>query len=178
MIGLICWGLFAFLVLWVAFRSVLSPFRLYQYYKKQLQQKGYKSYNVCFIPFIAPSIINSLQEEKKFKDGLYSAKMTGPAHDLVLTNLASQIVLVLISPKLIQEFYQLDGTPTYIKEKTFITSLKRIVKTSITFTEGEEWKAKRRFMTSFFNFNYINKQFGLLADIVNRKLADAAKGRN
>jgi hypothetical protein len=32
-----------------------------------------------------------------------------------LTNIASQILLVLISPTLIQQFYQLDGTATYIK---------------------------------------------------------------
>lgn len=33
-------------------------------------------------------------------------------------------------------------------------------------------------MTSFFNFNYINKEYGTLVDIVNRKLDEAAKGRN
>ena len=31
-------------------------------------------------------------------------------------------------------------------------------------------------MTSFFNFNYINKEYGTLVDIVNRKLDEAAKG--
>ena len=56
--------------------------------------------------------------------------------------------------------------------------MKRIVKTSITFTEGEQWKAKRRFMTSFFNFNYINKEYTTVVDIVNRKLNEAAKGRD
>jgi hypothetical protein len=63
---------------------------------------------------------------KKFKDAQYSAKYIGPGYDLVLTNLASRITLILISPKLIKEFYQLDGSPVYIKEKTFITSVKRL----------------------------------------------------
>ncbi len=33
-------------------------------------------------------------------------------------------------------------------------------------------------MTSFFNFNYVNKQFGTIVNIVNRKLAQAAKEKN
>ena len=76
-----------------------------------------KSYDVNFIPFIAPTVINALQDEKKFRDGYYSAKFDGPKYDVILTNLASQITLVLISPELIQQFYMLDGTPTYIKEQ-------------------------------------------------------------
>ncbi len=40
------------------------------------------------------------------------------------------------SPKLIQEYYALDNTDTYVKEKSFTTSLKRIVNNSVTFTEG------------------------------------------
>ncbi len=125
--------LFILLVLWVLFKNVVLPYKLYSYYKKQLKDKNYRSYNVKFVPFIAPSIINSMVEMKKFKDAQYSAKYIGPGYDLVLTNLASRITLILISPKLIKEFYQLDASPVYIKEKTFITSLKRLVKDSITF---------------------------------------------
>lgn len=33
-------------------------------------------------------------------------------------------------------------------------------------------------MTSFFNFNYINKEFGTIVNIVNRKLAEAANGKD
>lgn len=60
--------------------------------------------------------------------------MFGHNYDIILTNFASQIVLVLISPQLIQKFYLLDGSKTYHKEQTFITSLKRVAKNSITFT--------------------------------------------
>lgn len=49
---------------------------------------------------------------------------------------------------------------------------------TITFSEGEVWKTKRRFMTSFFNFNYINKEFGTIVNIVNRKLAEASNGKD
>lgn len=60
-------------------------------------------------------MVNALIEEKKYKDGLYSAKHIGKDYDMVLTNLASRVAVILISPKLIQSFYLLDGTPTYIK---------------------------------------------------------------
>ena len=36
----------------------------------------------------------------------------------------------------------------------------------------------RKFMTSFFNFQYINKEYATMVDVVNRKLAEAAKGRD
>lgn len=66
--------LFVLLAIWVLLRSVLLPYKLYRYYKKQFQDKKYRSYNVPFIPFIAPSIINTFHETKKYKDGFYSAK--------------------------------------------------------------------------------------------------------
>lgn len=56
-----------------------------------------------------------MQEVKKYRDGYHAAKFEGPNYDCILTNLASQIALILISPEMVQQFYMLDGTPTYMK---------------------------------------------------------------
>lgn len=94
---------------------MIKPYTLYRYYKKQLTAKNYRLHADTFMPYMAPSIIQTLRDEKDKKDGYYLAKYEGPKYDVVLTNIAERIVLVLISPKLIQQFYMLDGTKTYIK---------------------------------------------------------------
>lgn len=112
---LILFILIAIFCLWKIYKSVIKPYFLYKFYKKQLKEKNYRLYADPFMPFAAPFIFTTAHDEKKFKDSYYTAKHYGPDYDLVLTNLAEKITLVLISPKLIQQFYLLDATKTYIK---------------------------------------------------------------
>mgnify|MGYP006995455013 CR=1 FL=1 len=107
--------LLAALTIWKLFKSAIKPYLLYKFYKKQFATKNYKVHADTFIPFMAPSIIQTLKDEKDKKDGYYLAKYEGPKYDIVLTNIAEKITLILINPKLIQQFYMLDGTKTYIK---------------------------------------------------------------
>ena len=86
-------------------------------------------------------------------------------------------MLRLINPSLIKELYSLDGGKSYIKYEPIIENIKRIVGNSITFSHGERWREKRKFMTSFLNFSYVNQQFEFISNIVEKKIEQCSQGK-
>lgn len=53
-----------------------------------------------------------------------------------------------------------------------MTQLRRMVGNGITFTEGEDWKHKRRILTQFLNFGFIKSVSERIYDIAHRKLEE------
>ena len=56
--------------------------------------------------------------------------------------------------------------------------MKRIVGESITFTEGEKWKRKRKSMTTLLNFQYVLSKFPAIHEIIDDSIHEASQGRD
>ena len=52
----------------------------------------------------------------------------------------------------------------------FINSLKNMIGNGLAFSEGEEWKIKRKIMTHVFNYDFIKSKVGLIAKITQEKI--------
>jgi hypothetical protein len=44
------------------YTGIIRPYKHFSFYKKQLKDKNYKSFNFPFVPFAAPSIMNAITE--------------------------------------------------------------------------------------------------------------------
>ena len=123
-----------------------------------------------FVPFLSEMLLSIIRNTKQHKDAYWSEKDYGKDFDVVICNFGSSIMLRLINPSLIKELYSLDGGKTFIKYEPIIENIKRIAGNSITFSHGERWRQKRKFMTSFLNFSYVNQQFDFISNIVIKKI--------
>lgn len=65
-------------------------------------------------------------------------------HDVILTNSVHRIVLDFCHPDFIKDFYSAENLYTYPKVKFVSAPIVRAMGKGIPFSEGDEWKRKRR----------------------------------
>lgn len=71
-----------------------------------------------------------------------------------------------------KEFYEKQMEGYYIKSLSspFASSFKHLIGNGLVFSEGEEWKMKRKIMSSVFNYDFIKSKVGLISKICADKL--------
>lgn len=57
-----------------------------------------------------------------------------------------------------------------IESVPFVGSLKAFLGEGLLFSEGDEWKMKRKIMSSVFNYDFIKYKVGTISDICNEVL--------
>ena len=73
----------------------------------------------------------------------------------MVLNVYNQVEVALIHPDLLQEFFSADKLSFYAKMKFFKDILKRGTGEGLLFSEGDQWKMKRKVLTEVFNFEFI-----------------------
>lgn len=86
---------------------------------------------------------------------MFLLKNVCPHYDVIVHNTLSTPSLQLMSPELIKGFMQAENVPIYPKMKFLIQNIQRSLGHGIAFSEGNEWKRKRKIMNSVFNFDFL-----------------------
>ncbi len=86
------------------------------------------------------------------KDALYVEKHIYPSVDVSIGNILNRAVMVIVNPDLTQEFFSSKSNNSYRKFEDMIQGTKEILGNGLVFSEGEEWKTKRKLLSKIFNF--------------------------
>lgn len=115
---------------------------------------GYKVYHTPFSPWTIP-FMPIIERDKKEGDALKFCKTIYRDNDVILTNSLHKIVLDFSHPDFIKDFYSADHLYTYPKLKFSTEPIIRAMGRGIPFSEGEEWKRKRKVINTVFNYEFI-----------------------
>lgn len=107
------------------------------------------------------------QELAKYNDSHHYAKHSLTKYHLRLMKVGNDIVIDLIDPTLIQEFFIKEKEKYYQKNLSHpsITSLMQIGGQGLFLSEGESWKKKKKILSNVFNFDFIHSQIHNIASI-------------
>ena len=106
---------------------------------------------------------------------MYYAKHSLPGKDIGVYNMLDKIVLEIINPDLLKIFYSPDNFPNYIKEESIIANTRRALGYGIAFSEGDEWKRKRKIINTVFNFNFLTSIIPQIVHICNQNMDELEK---
>ena len=89
-----------------------------------------------------------------------------------MVSVKGKIFIDLIDPELIKQFYERQMEGYYVKfvRFPFISAIKNMIGNGLIFSEGEEWKIKRKIMTQVFNYDFIKSKVSLIAKITQEKI--------
>ena len=95
-----------------------------------------------------------------------------PSYQIALASFKGTTFIDLIDPELIKKFYERQMEGYYVKSVRFpfISALKNMIGNGLVFSEGEEWKIKRKIMTQVFNYDFIKSKVSLIAKITQEKI--------
>lgn len=91
-------------------------------------------------------------------------------YDIIVGNIFATPSISCLSPDARKEFvrHEIDGA--YIK-LPFLTELSsKLLGKGLVFSEGEEWKRKRRIFSAFFTYEFINSKIDDIARICDQCL--------
>lgn len=71
---------------------------------------------------------------------------------MAIGNILDKLLVVIINPDLIKEFYSAENVNKYHKLLPLIEGTKIIFGEGMFFSEGETWKTKRKIISNVFNF--------------------------
>ncbi len=99
-------------------------------------------------------MLRLVQDFKQYGDSLYLRKHILPQKDISIATMRDQLMINLIDSKLIHEFVekQKEGCYAKVKNGIHMSSLFQILGTGLLLSEGEEWRYKRKIMSTLFNF--------------------------
>jgi len=91
-----------------------------------------------------------------------------------LSSFKGKVFIDLIDPELIKEYYErnLDGCYEKYTGNPFMSSIHSLVGNGLLFSEGEEWKNKRRIMSSVFNYDFIKSKIRAIVNICEEKIEE------
>ena len=127
------------------------PRQLHNQYVKDFKAQGYRVLDVPYQPFGLPF----LKFRDSGKDPLKKVKDLYPQYDVLVMNAFTKVEVDFIHPDLLQEFFSTDKLSYYAKVQSTKDILKRGTGEGLVFSEGDEWKMKRKVLTEVFNFDFI-----------------------
>jgi cytochrome P450 len=78
-----------------------------------------------------------------------------PQYDVAVGSCAMQPFMQLINLDLIQAYFNTNSY-SYNKFEPIIANLRRVVGSGIAFSEGNEWKKKRKVISNVFHFEFLH----------------------
>lgn len=146
--------------------KVLKPYREFCFYKKIISS-SYKTLVHPFSAFGIGTFGTMKRDYLKHGDSQYTLKRQYPSYQISLASFKGCTYIDLLDPPLIKEFYEKQMDGYYIKSMNspFVLSLKYLIGNGLVFSENEEWKTKRRIMSSVFNYDFIKSKIPLIAKI-------------
>jgi cytochrome P450 len=133
------------------YKFFIKPFKNMKWQAKSFRDKGYK---VLEMPFsiIDPPPMMVYDKSGKFEDSLEFVKNNYPKYDVVVMNLLNEVLVELVNPDLVKSFLAPDKLNTYPKDRKYVDVMERAIGKGIAFSEGHEWKKKRKVLSEIFNF--------------------------
>lgn len=136
--------------IYLVYKFIIKPYIFIQFYKNQK-----------FIPFFVPYFGNLKllkQDLQSHSDMLYTAKTFSNKYENspgTVINLRDEVILTIMDPKLKHEFFI--NAQNYIKRESSITFFLNLIfgKENIIFSEGDQWKKRRKIISKAFNFDYV-----------------------
>lgn len=103
------------------------------------------------------------------KDALYTESTVYPHVDLVIGNIIEKVFIYFAHPDLIKEFVSGNVIHKYHKYSKLAEPLKLVFgEGGLVFSEGEDWKNKRKLMSKVFNFELLTKNIPKIAAICDK----------
>ena len=98
---------------------------------------------------------------------MYTMKKKFSKADVVIFNILNHPVIELVNPKLMKKFFTPDHPDVYPKYPTFIQNMKRCLGNGIVFSEGSEWKKRRKIISSVFNYDFMKTNISKIVRLCN-----------
>jgi len=98
-------GLALVLITYFIYSRILTPYRMYSFYKKILLA-NYKTYCYPFSVFLSDALLVIRKDKKKYGDCLYSAKTLLRDYEVTLSMFQGVPWLMLVDSALVKEFLQ------------------------------------------------------------------------
>ena len=79
-------------------------------------------------------------------------------YDIIISNLGTNVEVVLLNPDLIYPITTMDSVMNITKFRDVIALLLEITPNVLTVLEGDAWKKRRKMLSSVFNWNNVESQ--------------------
>ena len=142
---------FSTLLLYLIYHYFIGPYLTLQFYKEQ-------GLPTSFVPLVG-YVKSSLENAVKHGDFFHSFKQLNhqdPRPQGFATSISGTVVLWLIDPETIKEFYQ-NQDRYYTKEIPGFVFFYRLMSEGMLFTEGQTWKRHRRLASLAFNYEFLKQ---------------------
>ena len=110
-------------------------------------------------------MVDLINKGNQVGDGLITLKKQFPKYDIVLGNILNIPVITLIGTEVRKQFIKHEIDYTYQKLPAMSNMMTRIFGKGLVFSEGEDWKRKRRIFSKFFTYEFIHSQIPTIVDI-------------
>lgn len=98
---------------------------------------------------------------------MYSIKHQETEYDLGLSIALDKVIIEIYNPDLIQEFMGPQNPTLYYKMNFLTANIRRVFGDGLVFSEGLQWKHKRKIMNSVFNYDFIKANIPNIIRICN-----------
>lgn len=88
--------------------------------------------------------------------------------DISIGVVLDKIIISLVNPDLIKEFHSANLVNSYPKFDMLVAGTKAVFGEGLAFSEGEEWKNKRKLLSKIFNFELIKENIPKINEICDR----------
>jgi hypothetical protein len=153
----------------------LKPLRTLHHWEKVFTENGYSVFRKPYSPFKVSFINEPKDGEKNHGDAFYLDKTELPKYDVYLTNKSKDIIVNLINPGLLTEFFTAKREPNYPKTTWAIQCLQYFFGTGLVFSEGSSWVRKNTILTKYFGYDLVKANISNISDIVDRCLDEYEK---
>ena len=155
-----------FLLVFLFAKLYWLPKRLHAHYVAAFTKAGYR---VLEVPFHPLRLISPHSKDYKLsKDPLEGYKKHYCQYDVVVHNMLHQVHFDLLHPDLLQDFLSVEKLSYYTKTVETKDLFKKVGGQGLIFSEGEEWKMKRKVLTEVFNFDFLKQLAPQIAEMADR----------
>lgn len=158
-------------IAFLVYAKIVKPYRQYQVYRKIVTS----AYKTLVSPFSVLGLGNFGRQKNDlllYNDSHYTVKTKYSNYQVILSSFKRMILVDLIDPELIRQFYErtLEGCYEKSTDMPLMLSLFSILGKGLLFSEGAEWKSKKRIMSGVFNYDFIKSKIRTIASIVEEKI--------
>lgn len=139
--------------------KLIRSYRFKSYYAQYAKSMGFKVYEHPYCWFNSMMFKQYKKQQKQTGDANFHYKHHLQKYDLIVSNIILNTMLEIENPQLAKEFYLKANEGYYAKYDFGIAALKRLIgKDSLLMAEGDEWKSRRKILSSVFNYDFIISQ--------------------